>query len=487
MDFSNTSTINAHHYQAGAVLYGAAGYNYSGRDYTNPSQYRHDQIGTPLAPGTGSNGGCVSCHMIGPDGTSNHLFKAISTTTATALVNGLTKTTITITNIPSGVCSTCHGPDKTAFLALVSQEKNYFADAQSALQYAMELSGFYKRGSSFYRARDLQVISAGTVTVSTGNKGVLGFNTNWSLAGVEAGDKFRVDSDGVWYDIATVDSATQLTLTSDFTGTNYSLTNYSIRKNESVSVTNGSAIVTGTGTNWLSTVGLIAPGDKFKIDSNGTWYTIATVDTDTQLTLTANYAGQTTSAAFFTLRNTSTAAVVTTSPTVTVAGANLITLDVGLPPTASSGDYFRIDSDGTWYRITNRTATTLTLASAYVGTTVTGPYTIIRNVANRNWLTRGDVDISGNTTGKNNLGAAYNQIMFGSAYDYAAYVHNRHYAKKLLYDAIDWMDDNVMNYSAGTTLNASCAVTTPPAWCAGAMSYLLPVGVVGNGVSTERP
>ena len=50
--------------------------------------------------------------------------------------------------------------------------------------------------------------------------------------------------------------------------------------------TNGTTTVTGTGTSWKTNA---RSGDRFKIDSVGTWATIASVDSDTQLTLTSAY------------------------------------------------------------------------------------------------------------------------------------------------------------------------------------------------------
>lgn len=58
-----------------------------------------------------------------------------------------------------------------------------------------------------------------------------------------------------------------------------------------VAVTNGSAVVTGTGTAWLANA---APGKTFQAP-NGVRYTISTVDSDTQITLTATYGGTTAS------------------------------------------------------------------------------------------------------------------------------------------------------------------------------------------------
>lgn len=64
-----------------------------------------------------------------------------------------------------------------------------------------------------------------------------------------------------------------------------------------VSVTNGSAVVTGSGTTWGSDT--IKAGDFIHVGATGetdptaTWYEVASVDSDTQLTLTANYTGAT--------------------------------------------------------------------------------------------------------------------------------------------------------------------------------------------------
>ena len=58
------------------------------------------------------------------------------------------------------------------------------------------------------------------------------------------------------------------------------------------SVTNGSPTVTGTNTLWLANV---TAGDSFTIASTGVMYDVASVDSDTQVTLSAPYAGTTAS------------------------------------------------------------------------------------------------------------------------------------------------------------------------------------------------
>ena len=90
-------------------------------------------------------------------------------------------------------------------------------------------------------------------------------------------------------------------------------------------------------------------------------------------------------------------------------------------------------------------------------------------------LSPGDTDTTGNTTGKNNMGAAFNRSFLMN--EPGAYVHNSKYAKRLIYDSIDWVDDNELNYSVGK--HALCR-SGPAAACPavhGAMTYLLPNGV----------
>lgn len=61
-------------------------------------------------------------------------------------------------------------------------------------------------------------------------------------------------------------------------------------KTGTVSVANGSQVVTGTGTLWQSNV---QPGDGFTVAGTGVTYDVASVDSDTQITLAGEYAGST--------------------------------------------------------------------------------------------------------------------------------------------------------------------------------------------------
>ncbi|MHB8713867.1 MAG: hypothetical protein ACYDAI_09950 [Trichloromonadaceae bacterium] len=64
--------------------------------------------------------------------------------------------------------------------------------------------------------------------------------------------------------------------------------------------------------------------------------------------------------------------------------------------------------------------------------------------ASKNW---GDA-----TTGPNNMGAAFNYNLL--AHDPGAYAHNVRYASRLIWDSIDWLDDNILNNSTVATINA---------------------------------
>ena len=68
---------------------------------------------------------------------------------------------------------------------------------------------------------------AGDVTVTNNSPTVTGINTLW-LANVTASDSFTVAGDGVMYDVASVDSDTQVTLSAPYAGTTASGAVYAI-------------------------------------------------------------------------------------------------------------------------------------------------------------------------------------------------------------------------------------------------------------------
>ena len=67
-------------------------------------------------------------------------------------------------------------------------------------------------------------------------------------------------------------------------------------KTGTATVTNGSPTVTGTNTLWLANV---SAADSFTIAGDGVMYDVASVDSDTQITLSVNYAGSTAAGAVY--------------------------------------------------------------------------------------------------------------------------------------------------------------------------------------------
>jgi hypothetical protein len=186
----------------------------------------------------------------------------------------------------------------------------------------------------------------------------------------------------------------------------------------------------------------------------------------------------------------------TTGAPLWSGATNTVFTGANVTGTTWAADYFKVNADGIYYRIQSATPTTLTLGENYEGPTVANAeYTIIqgRSGGTAGWLTKAgqgvvpatvtDTDTTGYTTGRYNLGAAFNLNLL--EHDPGGYVHNRVYAKRLLYDSIDWADDNRLNFSVGNTLSTLVIDGAAPVWKAGAMKYLLPNGVLG--IAAERP
>jgi hypothetical protein len=199
---------------------------------------------------------------------------------------------------------------------------------------------------------------------------------------------------------------------------------------------------------------------------------------------------------FYKLRTNSGLVSVTTGSTLVtnVTASSWIASGVtGTTQPNSIQDRFRVNDDGAYYAVESVVdGSTLILQAPYTGPTNTGAsYTII-GAAVKKWLTTAgpapftlpDTDTTGAVSGKNNMGAAFDFNLL--EHDPGAFAHNRYYVKRLIYDAIDWLDDNQLNFSVGTTLSAVCTGPTPPTYCVRAMTYLLPNGVI-NGVAAERP
>lgn len=77
-------------------------------------------------------------------------------------------------------------------------------------------------------------------------------------------------------------------------------------KEGTASVTNASATVAGTGTLWLTNTNVQA-GQLFTVDGSGIPYFVASVVSDTELTLTAPYGGSTASGVSYVIHRDFTA------------------------------------------------------------------------------------------------------------------------------------------------------------------------------------
>jgi hypothetical protein len=179
-------------------------------------------------------------------------------------------------------------------------------------------------------------------------------------------------------------------------------------------------------------------------------------------------------------QRTNVGTVSVTNGSATVDGTGGMLWSSGTPSVILT-DYFRAEVDGTAYAIAVvNSDTQITLAKPYAGPTAANvAYVIMKGTRSdgvKNWLFGGAEE-----DGRNTLGAALNFQLL--EHEPGAYVHNSRYSKRLIYDAIDWIDDGVLNYSVGSQLNALSAVAD---YKAGAMLYLLPNGVM-PGIAAERP
>jgi nitrate reductase cytochrome c-type subunit len=136
-NFGNKSFINSHYLTGGATLFGVSGYEYASLDYTNVTNFSHDEISTTAQPGTGSNGPCVGCHMsssLNPadPGQGKHKFLNVG------LDNTGSGEIIT-----TAVCTTCH----TGAFAMTITELNATENAAllglSVLDNALRARGYF--------------------------------------------------------------------------------------------------------------------------------------------------------------------------------------------------------------------------------------------------------------------------------------------------------------------------------------------------------
>lgn len=156
------SFVNSHYLAAGGQLFGKSGYTYTGKDYTNPSYFQHDKIGTASAPGTGSNGPCIGCHM---SSANKHKFTNVSTS------GGV------ITAITSTLCATCHTGAYALSAAILETEAEEYNASLDALAAALAAKGihFYKGANPYFFTAPYVV--GGTNTSYTNWAGSWGINS----------------------------------------------------------------------------------------------------------------------------------------------------------------------------------------------------------------------------------------------------------------------------------------------------------------------
>jgi hypothetical protein len=132
----------------------------------------------------------------------------------------------------------------------------------------------FTNGNATVRA-PFSALTGTQLTFTNADTVVTGADSTFAADGVAAGDLVRLDSDGdSWYEVETVDGETQLTLVEEYQGSGAPGT--------------GSVIKAAGRTFFASQV---VVGGFVRLDADGTWVEVSTVDSDTQLTLAAPYAG----------------------------------------------------------------------------------------------------------------------------------------------------------------------------------------------------
>lgn len=117
------SFINSHYLAAGGMVFGEAGYEYAGQDYTGwDSPAKHGRHGDVTR--FGAEGPCVTCHMTSAE---PHKFEVVQKDAA-----GI------ITAIATTACDSCHGNMNAAWL---EERKETFHVALEALKQALLAKG----------------------------------------------------------------------------------------------------------------------------------------------------------------------------------------------------------------------------------------------------------------------------------------------------------------------------------------------------------
>lgn len=138
--FTNAGFRNSHYLASASIVFTAAGYEFIGRDYTDPTSYQHKNIGSPAAPGTGAKGSCIGCHMNTPE---KHHFEPIERDVTGAIT--------AITSLTCAVCHSATGPGGIMDVATLTNEEDEYKDSLEALRdQLIAKRGFHFSGNNPY-------------------------------------------------------------------------------------------------------------------------------------------------------------------------------------------------------------------------------------------------------------------------------------------------------------------------------------------------
>lgn len=157
-DFSNNSLITSHYLTGGGTVFKSTGYEFANRNYSNPSSFIHDKIGTSAVPNSGTSGPCAGCHMSRPNKSGNHIFMPVTRLTLT-LNAAVSRASATITGIASQVCWNCHDKNEALLLEQIREQKIQYEESLAALLNQLEKRDY------FFDAGFKKVVTKGTATL----------------------------------------------------------------------------------------------------------------------------------------------------------------------------------------------------------------------------------------------------------------------------------------------------------------------------------
>ena len=253
---------------------------------------------------------------------ANYAGSTISSTTAVVIVDQ-TAFNLTITNLVDGTVESFPN------VSLNNTQNNYVANVVNDLDNGSQLVNV-QVGSSATAAPTVTGIVgtalvvaavdialggsavAGTVALTNDSATVTGTGTSFTTSlTVNQWVVFASDATQTPYQINVIASDTSLTLNAKYAGPTAASTTliaFVTAANNlegHVALTNGSATVTGSGTNFKS---VLAPGQSLLFGSDTTLYQVASIASDTSLSLTLKYAGATNASATAAIVNTAAVA-----------------------------------------------------------------------------------------------------------------------------------------------------------------------------------